>query len=124
MAASRRPYGETRSALLGRPGRVTGSRKSGSRPMEGGPWWLQWTERGMSLARSRLALGPQEHRRRCLGSGPVRLLRVLVTSPAWGVGAVWDEAVDGLRRDGAPSARRMRGVAADVQGHHLKEHCN
>lgn len=55
MAASRRLYGETRTALLGRPDRVTGSRKPGSRPVEGGPWWLYWTEKGC------LECGPDSH---------------------------------------------------------------
>jgi hypothetical protein len=74
-------------ASWGDPRSATGSWMSGLRPAEGGPWWLYWTEGRAAESRSRFAPGPQAGSRRCLGGGPVRLLRVLGTSQARPFGA-------------------------------------
>jgi hypothetical protein len=104
--------GTTASASWGDPRSATGSWKSGLRPAEGGPWWLYWTEGRAAELRSRLAPGPQERSRRCLGGGPVRLYAWRGYVPCLGAQVtVWDEAADGLRRKGASTVYQMCGVA-------------
>lgn len=77
----------------GRPRSATGSWKPGLRPVEGGPWWLCWTEGKVVELRSRLAPGPQERHSCCLCGGPVRLYAIVYMTVT-----VWNEAADGLHQ--------------------------
>lgn len=61
--------------------------------MEGGPWWLCWTEGKVVELRSRLASGPQERHSCCLCGGPVRLYAIVYMTVT-----VWNEAADGLHQ--------------------------